>query len=88
MAGYYCEFVKEFSRIIIPLTRLMWKGVKFVWIEEYENSFQKVNECLIITLILALPSGINGYVIYCDGSRVKLSYVLMQHGWVIAHASQ
>jgi hypothetical protein len=38
--------------------------------------------------ILAVPSGSGGYIVYCDASRVRLGYVLMQHGKVIAYASR
>ena len=30
LAGYYRRFVKDFSRLASPLTRLTRKGVKFV----------------------------------------------------------
>ena len=38
-------------------------------------------------LVLTLPEGSDGYVIYCDASRVGLGCVLMQRGKVIAYAS-
>ena len=31
LAGYYKRFVKDFSKIAVPLTRLTQKNVKFVW---------------------------------------------------------
>ena len=37
--------------------------------------------------ILTLSEGSDGYVIYCDASRVGLGCVLMQRGKVIAFAS-
>ncbi|GJS94724.1 retrotransposon protein, putative, ty3-gypsy subclass [Tanacetum coccineum] len=33
LAGYYRRFVKGFSRLALPLTQLMRKGEKFVWME-------------------------------------------------------
>ena len=36
--------------------------------------------------VLTLPSGDEGYIVYCDTSRVGLGCVLMQHGKVIAYA--
>ena len=38
--------------------------------------------------VLTLPEGSDGYVIYCDASRVGLGCVLMQRGKVIAYASR
>lgn len=38
--------------------------------------------------MLILPEGSEGYVIYCDDSRIGLGCVLMQHGRVIAYASR
>ena len=31
LAGYYKRFIKDFSRIAAPMTRLTWKEVKFEW---------------------------------------------------------
>ena len=36
LAGYYRRFVKIFSLIAAPLTRLTKKGVKFVWDDKCE----------------------------------------------------
>jgi hypothetical protein len=38
--------------------------------------------------MLALPSGIEGFVVYSDASKRGLGCVLMQHGRVIAYASR
>ncbi|XP_019096481.1 PREDICTED: uncharacterized protein LOC109130861 [Camelina sativa] len=39
LAGYYRKFVKGFSSIAKPLTRLTGKGVPFIWNEEVEEAF-------------------------------------------------
>ena len=46
-----------------------------------------MKECLTTALVLALPLGSRGYVIYCGASRIRLGCVSMQHGKVIAYAS-
>ncbi|WMV08666.1 hypothetical protein MTR67_002051 [Solanum verrucosum] len=38
--------------------------------------------------VLTLPEGTQGFVVYCDASRVGLGCVLMQNGKVIAYASR
>ena len=39
-------------------------------------------------MVLTLPQGTEGFVIYCDASRVCLECVLMQLGKVIAYSSR
>ena len=58
-----------------------------MWTPKCESSFKKLKTCLNTTLIVALPSGINGYIVYCNASRVGLGCVLIQHEKVIAYAS-
>ena len=37
LTGYYKRFVKDFSKIAAPLTRLTQKNVKFIWTDRYEE---------------------------------------------------
>jgi len=39
MAGYYRRFVKGFSKLALPITKLLQKTNKFEWTTECENSF-------------------------------------------------
>ena len=64
------------------------KNVKFVWLDAFESSFKQLEERLITVLVLALSDGTDGYVVYCDASRVGLGYVLMQNNQAIAYASR
>ena len=61
---------------------------KFLWNNDCEVSFKKLKECLTSTPMLALSSRTEGYMMYCDALRVGLECVLMQHGHIIAYASQ
>nr|GEU72084.1 hypothetical protein [Tanacetum cinerariifolium] len=88
LAGYYRRFVKGFSLLDLPLTKLMQKGEKFVWNEEREKSFEELKRRLVSSPLLTLPSGTGGYQIYSDASKKGLGCVLMQHGKVIAYASR
>ncbi|XP_070029059.1 uncharacterized mitochondrial protein AtMg00860-like [Nicotiana sylvestris] len=88
LAGYYRRFVEGFSSISTPLTKLTHKGAKFQWTEACEQSFQELKKRLTTALVLTLPDGTEGYVVYCDASRIGLGCVLIQHGKVIAYASR
>ena len=47
-----------------------------------------MKERLTSALVLAIPLGIEGFMIYSDASKKGLGCVLMQHGKVIAYASR
>ena len=77
LAGYYRRFVEGFSSIDSPLTALTQKKVKFEWSEACEKSFQELKDRLTYAPVLTLPEGTEGFVVYCDASRVGLHCVLM-----------
>nr|GFB51888.1 retrotransposon protein, putative, Ty3-gypsy subclass [Tanacetum cinerariifolium] len=56
LAGYYRRFVEGFSRLALPLTKLIRKGEKFVWNEEREKSFEELKQHLVSVPVLTLPS--------------------------------
>nr|GEU98114.1 hypothetical protein [Tanacetum cinerariifolium] len=43
LAVYYRRFVEGFSRLALPLTKLMRKGEKFVWDEEREKDLERMD---------------------------------------------
>ena len=88
LAGYYRRFIEGFSSIAAPLTQLTRKGVKFVWSEKCESSFQLLKTKLTSAPVLVLPSGVEGFVIYTDASQIGLGCVLMQQERVVAYASR
>ncbi|KAL8088253.1 hypothetical protein AgCh_038144 [Apium graveolens] len=88
LAGYYRRFVKDFTKIATPLTKLTRKSEKFVWDDKCEESFQGLKNQLIIAPVLVLPDEHGNFVIYSDASYRGLGCVLMQHGNVIAYASR
>ena len=88
LAGYYRRFVKGFSIIAAPLTKLLRKHVEYKWTEACQSSFEELKMKLTTTPVLASPSGTGGFVVYSDASYQGLGCVLMQHGRVIAYASR
>ncbi|KAB2605791.1 S ribonuclease [Pyrus ussuriensis x Pyrus communis] len=80
LAGYYRRFVKDFSAIALPLTRLTRKDVKFEWDDKCEQSFQQLKYCLTHAPVLALPDDSGDFEVYSDAYLNGLGCVLMQHG--------
>ncbi|XP_071933786.1 uncharacterized protein [Coffea arabica] len=69
LAGYYRRFIKDFSKIAGPRTELTKKNSKFIWTPKCESSFQELKKRLTSAPVLALPDGVEGYVVYSDASR-------------------
>ncbi|GKA80659.1 putative reverse transcriptase domain-containing protein [Tanacetum coccineum] len=78
LAGYYQRFIKGFSKIAKPMTKLTQKKVKFEWGDKQETMFQPLNQKLCSAPILALPEGSKDFIVYCDASIKGLGVVLMQ----------
>ncbi|GJQ93229.1 putative nucleotidyltransferase, ribonuclease H [Tanacetum coccineum] len=88
LAGYYRRFIKEFSLISKPLTKLTQKNKPYVWGDDEEEAFQTLKLKLCSAPILSLPEGSEDFVVYCDASLKGFGAVLMQREKVIAYASR
>ncbi|GJZ54965.1 putative reverse transcriptase domain-containing protein [Tanacetum coccineum] len=74
----YAKFSKCEFWIPKSMTKLTQKGVKFDWGDKQEATFQLLKQKLCSAPILALPEGIEDFVVYCDASHKGLGAVLMQ----------
>ncbi|GKE91488.1 putative reverse transcriptase domain-containing protein [Tanacetum coccineum] len=78
LAGYYRRFIKEFSLISKPLTKLTQKNKPYVWDDDEEEAFQTLKLKLCSAPILSLPKGSEDFVVYCDASLKGFGAVLMK----------
>ncbi|GJV34245.1 putative reverse transcriptase domain-containing protein [Tanacetum coccineum] len=88
LAGYYRRFIKEFSLISKPLTKLTQKNKLYVWGDDEEEAFQTLKLKLCSAPILLLPKGSEDFVVYYNASLRGFGAVLMQREKVIAYASR
>ena len=88
LARYYGRFIKDFSRLAAPMTRLTQKEVKFDWDDRCDEAFQDLRRRLTTASILIVPDRGQRYIVYCDASRAGLGCVLMQSGRVVAYGSR
>ena len=77
LAGYYRKFVEGFSKIAAPLNRLTKKEEQFLWSKAGQQSFDELKGRLTSAPVLTLPSGQDGFAVYCDASMQGLGCVLM-----------
>jgi hypothetical protein len=84
LAGYYRQFIKDFSKIAKPMTRLLEKNKDFDWTAECQASFEELKKRLTLAPVLIVPDNTKKFNIYCDTSRQGLGCVLMQDGKVVS----
>ena len=56
LVGYYRRFVKGFSMVAAPMTRLPQKNVKYEWSEKCQRSFDKLKAFLTEAPVLTQPT--------------------------------
>jgi hypothetical protein len=88
LAGYYHRFIKDFSKIVKPMTRLPKKNKDFNWTEECQVSFEELKKRLTSAPVLILPDITKKFDIYCDASRQGLGCVLMHDGQEVSYTSR
>jgi hypothetical protein len=88
LARYYRRFIKDFSKIAKPMTKLLEKNKAFEWTVECQASFEELRKRLTSAPVLVLPDLTKKFDIYCDASCRGLGYVLMHEGQVVCYASR
>ena len=84
-AGFYLRFIKDFSKIIHPLCKLLEKDCKFCFDESFLKAFSELKEKLVSALIIVSPYWNRPYEVMCDASGVALGVVLGQRKKKILH---
>ena len=79
-ANYYRQFIRNFSQIAAPLTRLMTKKESFSWTEEAQKAFEELKEALLTTPVLQLFDPDKPITVETDASKHALGAVLSQLG--------
>jgi hypothetical protein len=80
LAGYYCRFISNFSRIAKPMTELLKKGVKFMWSEACEKAFHTLRQHLTSAPVLVQPDNSKPFEVFCDALGTGLGCVFLQEG--------
>ena len=83
LCNYYRRFVKDFSKICIPLNRLLKKeqSKRFAagdWTPECQDAFEQLKNALTTAPVLAYPDMNKPFVLSTDASGYAIGYVLGQ----------
>ena len=78
LAGYYRKFIKNFSEIVYPVTKLLKKDQPFIWTESQQNAFDKLKNMLTTAPILQYPDFKRKLILTTDASGVALGAILSQ----------
>ena len=77
-AGFYKRFIKDFSKIVKPLYKLLEKDAKFVWEEDCQRSFEELKAYLTTAPIVRAPNWWLPFEVMCDASDLAIGVVLGQ----------
>ncbi|XP_063969518.1 uncharacterized protein LOC135157536 [Lytechinus pictus] len=81
LASFYRRFIKYFSKIASPLTKLTHKGTKFTWTEECEDSFDTLRRALANPPLLAYPDFSTDFILSTDASLTAIGAILPGSEW-------
>jgi hypothetical protein len=79
LTDYYCKFVKNYGKIVSPLTALL-KNYSFTWTPATDQAFQTLKATTCTTPVLALLDFTKTFVLECDASGRGIGAILMQDG--------
>nr|GEY32491.1 reverse transcriptase domain-containing protein [Tanacetum cinerariifolium] len=78
-AGFYRRFIKDFSKIARPMTRLLEKDTTFIFSQECVDAFQTLKRKLTEAPILIVPNWDMPFELMCDASDFAIWAFLGQH---------
>ena len=77
-AGFYRRFIRDFSKVVRPLCRLLEKDTKFKFDESCQRSFEEIKSRLVEAPIMAKPDWNKEFEIMCVASDYAMGAVLGQ----------
>ena len=81
LANFYRRFVRDYSRIAMPLTELTKDTVMWRWGPEQQSAFDLLKAALCAPPVLRVPDQSKPFVLHCDACKYAIGATLQQdHG--------
>ncbi|MDD2978257.1 reverse transcriptase domain-containing protein, partial [Aquabacterium sp.] len=81
LANFYRRFVRDYSRIALPLTELTKDTVAWSWGPEQQKAFEALKAALCSPPVLMVPDQTKPFVLNCDACKYAIGATLQQdHG--------
>ena len=77
-ADFYRRFIKDFSKIVKPLYKLLEKDAKFSWDGDGQKSFEELRSHFTTAPIVRVPNWQLPFEVMCDVSDLDIGAVLGQ----------
>ncbi|XP_028223537.1 uncharacterized protein LOC114405046 [Glycine soja] len=77
-AGFYRRFIRDFSKVALPLSNLLQKEVEFDFNDRCKEAFDCLKRALTTTPIIQAPDWTAPFELMCDASNYALGAVLAQ----------
>ena len=87
LTGYYHRFIEFCSKIAQTITTLQKKSVQFIWIQQCQDSFEKLKQLLKTTPVLKIVDPSKDFVVCTNANTKGLGWVLTQEVRVICYES-
>ncbi|XP_070009802.1 uncharacterized protein [Nicotiana sylvestris] len=84
-AGFYRHFIKDFSKVVNPLCKLLEKDAKFHFNNYCMRDFELLKLKLTTIPIITAPNWSVSFELMCDASDVAVGAILGQHINIIFH---
>ncbi|RDY14554.1 putative mitochondrial protein, partial [Mucuna pruriens] len=77
-ADFYKRFIKNFSKTVLPLSKLLQKDVESIFNKECIQAFEELKTKLTTTPILQAPNWELPFELMCEASNSTLGVILGQ----------
>jgi hypothetical protein len=78
LAGFYRRFVKDFSKIALPLTQMTQKERPWEWGKEQQGALDALKAALCSAPVLLIPDPSKAYTLNCDACDFAIGATLQQ----------